>query len=176
VQRYLQLYGTDKSNDLIAAYVKSFSTRRAPLVLGRTLAWPHRMANVFNDAIPWHLRVLLIQIERERWIWGALDLDVQQGNLADFRFKIIGRDEVVALDCRQLYNFCFPVEVADMNRMRTQVLRIASVLGVEGPAGQGPAVARNSKCILSDTADEKIQRAVNRNLQNPDFDGLEVHR
>ena len=106
-----------------------------------------------NDDIPWHHRVLTLQIEGPKWICATPDLEVQSVNLINKDIRALARNAEIPVDCRPVYMFD-PIDDADMQSIRAESRRLAEVLGV---ADKMPAsVTHDANWIFSDPAHESF--------------------
>jgi hypothetical protein len=102
----------------------------------------------FGDgAIPYHHRVLLVQIEAACWVVSTPDFDVEVINLSDMTVVALQRKSpfpprYVADGC---YGFVNPILANDIQRLRAEAIALAGVMGVAAPAallGLGAPAAR----------------------------------
>ena len=99
-----------------------------------------------DDEIPWHHRVLTLQIEGPKWICATPDLEVQSVNLINKDIRALARNAEIPVDCRPVYMFG-PIDDADMQSIRAESRQLAEVLGV---ADKMPtAVAHDANWILN---------------------------
>lgn len=86
----------------------------------------------FDDPVfQWHVRLLMINFGRGRWIWATPDMEVQYGDLAQHRVVPVAR--AAPYPARLLGNlYAFdPVSAEALEALRREAASLADVLGID---------------------------------------------
>ena len=115
-----------------------------------TLDIPEKQVLVYydGDAVPYHHRILLIQVEGGNWIWATPDLDVQIADVAELIPKALNRDSPFPDGFLPRYVFD-PVSEEVMAQLRAGARALGDVLGVPAHA---KADGLEAKWLIADTS------------------------
>ena len=115
-----------------------------------------------GDAIPWRHRVLLVQIDGAKWIWGTPDLEVQSSDLAGLTIRALARASPFPNDCAPVYAFDNPIDGRDLNALRAEAGRLAAVLGVS--VGVAAKTVMDAEWLFADYAVDLFGTAVSETI------------
>ncbi|CAE8711223.1 unnamed protein product, partial [Polarella glacialis] len=113
-----------------------------------------------NDAIPWHHRVLVWQVDGATWVVATPDFEVESVNLAAARIVVLCRNMAFPPHLGQVYGFDNPIEADDLANLRAEGRRLAEVLGARVAAVVGGVAAAEFHWRFADSAKENLGEIV----------------
>ena len=94
---------------------------------------PQIIVNYPDNRLPWHHRILLVDLGGGKWIWATPDRSVQVGDLTSLSFKTVVRNADFPPVTGNIYGFD-PLTDQEILQLKSEAQLMASVMGVNTAA------------------------------------------
>jgi hypothetical protein len=123
---------------------------------------PERQVLIYfaNDAISWHHRVLVVQVDGANWVVATPDFDIENVDLSDAFVRALARNSAFPQNLGQVYAFDNPITPESLAAIRSEGRRLAEVLGARAVAVPGAIAANEVQWRYADAAHDKFGEEV----------------
>ena len=94
---------------------------------------PQIIVNYPDNRLPWHHRILLVDLGGGKWIWATPDRSVQVGDLTTLSFKTVVRNADFPPVTGNIYGFD-PLTDQEILQLKSEAQLMASIMGVNTAA------------------------------------------